>query len=49
MRVACRQVVGGEEATLDERQQGGVVGHAVRHIVRFREGRDPIKGTRMPS
>src|SRR5262245_10614424 len=40
MRVARRQVVGGEEAALDECQQGGVVRHAVRHIVRFREGRD---------
>ena len=51
MRVAGRQVgrrplvilgagIGTEKAALDERQEGGVVGHAVRHVVRFRKGGD---------
>src|SRR5215470_472692 len=35
--VARRQVVRSEEATLDQRQEGGVVRYLVRHVMRFRE------------
>src|SRR5712691_5559592 len=33
-----------KEAALDQRQEGSVVGHSVRHIVRFREGGDGDQG-----
>jgi hypothetical protein len=55
MRVACCQVwrlflvilsvrIRTEEAALDQCQEGSVVGHPVRYIVWFREGRDGDQG-----